>query len=308
MRILHLLLYALIVAALACATGPAEAAGKAKPAQAEGALGPAMRFVVVRSHTEGCEPNCPQWISAEGAVTRQTPALFKKFLKQVDKNRLPILINSPGGDLDASMAIGKLIRAHGLDVGVAWTLFAGCWPDDKACKLPAEQRGVYDGIPVTWRAFCISSCTFILAGGRKRLAIGTTIAVTPISVTLTNQKVFWEERYRMVNGKKKIISRKIVRRGPAKTTTTTKLDKASRRTLNTYAAAMGLGKGFLALFGKAIPTSIYYVTGHDALTAKLVTSMDSSRSLVDNQLCQAEPVADNCIERVATIERKSLSP
>src|SRR5690348_1002266 len=101
MRILTLLQpilgMALLVAGLL--TVPAGAATKSKASEAD--VSPPMRFVIVRSHEAGCEPNCPQWISAEGEVTPQTPALFKKFLKQVGKNRLPVLINSLGGDVEA---------------------------------------------------------------------------------------------------------------------------------------------------------------------------------------------------------------
>ncbi|TIV22294.1 MAG: hypothetical protein E5V90_34440, partial [Mesorhizobium sp.] len=44
-------------------------------------LGPTMRFVVVRSSATGCEPNCPEWISAEGTIEAGTPALFRRLLK-----------------------------------------------------------------------------------------------------------------------------------------------------------------------------------------------------------------------------------
>lgn len=265
-----------------------------------------MRFVIVRSDVAGCEPNCPQWISAEGAITAQTPALLKKILKQSGKNRLPILLSSPGGDLDAAMALGKLIRAKGLDVGVGWTSFADCWPDDATCKLPAEQHGVYRGSPVTWRAYCIATCPFMLAGGRKRLAFGTLIGVSPFTMTVTSQKLFQEERYRVVNGKKQVISRRVVKRGPVETHITTKLDKPVQRKLDAYRGAMGLAKGFLALYGRTTPKSFYYVTVKESLAAKLITGMESARSLVDAHLCQTMPLADNCISQVAAVERKPV--
>lgn len=308
MRILHLLLFALAVAAQALAAGPAEAAGKAQPAQGEDPLGPAMQFVIVRSNVAGCEPNCPQWISAEGAITRQSPALFKKFLKQVGKKRLPVLITSAGGDLDAAMILGDLIRARGLDVGIGWTYFDGCWPDDKSCKLAQQSKGVYRGFPVTWRAYCVSACPFVLAGGRIRLAGGATLGMTEFSMTVSSQRVFYEERYRMVKGKKKVVSRTVVKRGPLKTYTTSKLDKPTTRRLQAYARKMGLGKGFMALLGKPQSGSIYYLTGKEALSARLVTNNDNARSLVDTQLCQTTPAAENCVRRVATVERKLRSP
>ena len=39
-----------------------------------------MRVVIVRNVADGCEPLCPQWISAEGQITAQSPAVFKKAL------------------------------------------------------------------------------------------------------------------------------------------------------------------------------------------------------------------------------------
>ncbi len=42
---------------------------------------PSMRFAVVRSNAPGCEPNCPEWISAEGTIEADTPGLLKRTLK-----------------------------------------------------------------------------------------------------------------------------------------------------------------------------------------------------------------------------------
>lgn len=39
-----------------------------------------MQFVVTRSSAPGCEPNCPEWISAEGDISAGTPALLKRTL------------------------------------------------------------------------------------------------------------------------------------------------------------------------------------------------------------------------------------
>lgn len=308
MRIPTLVLQVLITATLTLglAAGVAEAAGKTKQPETLASLGPPMRFAIVRTEVQGCEPNCPQWISAEGVITQETPALLRKILQQTGKSRLPILINSPGGDLDASLAMGETIRARRLDVGVGWTFFAGCMPGSNACKLPEHQRGVYRGIPVTWRAYCFSTCPFVLAGGRKRLAGGAMVGLTRFNTTVTSQRIFYEERYRVVNGKEKLLSRKIVKREPVKSYTTTKLEKPLRRKLNTYAGKMGLGKSLVALLSKAPPLSVYFLTGKEALSAKLVTDFASARTLVDNQLCKAMPAADNCIFITVSNDQKAI--
>ena len=303
MRIATLVLRILIAAGLTLGlmAGAAEAAAMTKESQILTGFGAPMRFAIVRSNVEGCEPNCPQWISAEGAITRETPALLRRILKQAGKNRLPILINSFGGDVDASLAMGDIIRANRLDVGVGWTFFAGCVPTSLVCKLPEQQRGVYRGVPVTWRAYCFSTCPFILAGGQKRLAGGAMVGVTQFSTTVTSQRVFYQERYGVVNGKKQLISRKIVKRDPVKSYTTTKLDKSSQRKLTAHMSKMGVQKGFMALLAKAQPLSVYFLTGKEAMAVKLVTDFASARTLVDNQLCQATPTAANCIVMVSKV-------
>ena len=303
MRIATLVLRVLIAAGpilLGLMAGAAEAAAMAKQSQLTG-FGAPMRFAIVRSNVEGCEPNCPQWISAEGAITQETPALLRKILKQAGKDRLPVLINSVGGDVDASLAMGDIIRANRLDVGVGWTFFDGCMPTSLVCKLPEQQRGVYRGVPVTWRAYCFSTCPFILAGGQKRLAGGAMVGVTQFSTTVTSQRVFYEERYRVVNGRKQLIGRKIVKRDPVKSYTTTNLDKSSQRKLTAHMSKMGVQNGFMALLAKAQPLSVYFLTGKEAMAVKLVTDFASARTLVDNQLCQATPTAANCIVIVSKV-------
>ncbi|TIT97889.1 MAG: hypothetical protein E5W55_07925, partial [Mesorhizobium sp.] len=57
---------------LAAAIGSASFVVEAKEQAPD--LGPTMRFAVVRSSAPGCEPNCPEWISAEGTIEAGTPA------------------------------------------------------------------------------------------------------------------------------------------------------------------------------------------------------------------------------------------
>ena len=81
-----------------------EAVAQAKPEDDQ------MVFVVVRGGEPGCEPTCPEWISAEGGIVADTPARLTKLLKTVGGRRLPIVVSSPGGDVDAALALGRMIR------------------------------------------------------------------------------------------------------------------------------------------------------------------------------------------------------
>ena len=73
---------------------------------------------------------------------------------------------------------------------------------------------------------CVSACAFILAAGEKRfMGQGTAVGVHQISRTITQEKVRYYERYRIVGGKKQVLSRKIVSRKPVKSYLSTKLDR-----------------------------------------------------------------------------------
>ncbi|MEZ2332242.1 hypothetical protein AB6802_21175 [Mesorhizobium sp. RCC_202] len=93
-----------------------------------------MRFVIVRSGAAGCEPNCPEWISAEGAIEIDTPAKFKGILKALGRRHLPVIVNSPGGSVDAALQLGRIIRKNKLDIAVGATRFSGCWPGMEGCR------------------------------------------------------------------------------------------------------------------------------------------------------------------------------
>jgi len=252
---------------------------------------PPMTVVVVRSSIPSCEPDCPQWISAQGRITANSPAVFKKALKLAGKKRLPVIITSPGGDVDAALAIGNLIRARKLDVAVGWTVFSGCEPRQKDCK-PA----VYKGTVYTYGSYCASACPFILAAGQQRLlGWGAMVGVHKISTTMIQDRSLYREKYIIVKGKKKVLSRTLVSRKPAKSYVTTKLAKSNRRKLTAYLKTMGVGVELIGLFDKAPPTSIYMLTPEEAASTKLVTAFSSAASLVGTYLCSGPTPADNCV-------------
>ena len=41
---------------------------------------PPMRFDIIRLSSTACEPLCPEWISADGELTDQSPAKLTKLL------------------------------------------------------------------------------------------------------------------------------------------------------------------------------------------------------------------------------------
>ena len=126
-----------------------------------------MQFVVVRTNDTACEPTCPEWISAEGAIGAKTPALLKATLKTLGGRKLPIVVFSSGGDREAAMTLGRLIRRGGLDVAVGRTWFVGCRPEEKDCKVNDGKGSHFLGRALSG-GYCASECTLMLAGGVRR--------------------------------------------------------------------------------------------------------------------------------------------
>lgn len=115
-----------------------------------------MRFVLVRGRSFLCDPNCPEWISAEGIISARTPERLRQLLDTIGDRRLPVVINSPGGDVLGALARRKVdprtqARRGGCADGLHW-MRAGqgglhrrrrrpCRADDRC------ERRVWRGLP-----------------------------------------------------------------------------------------------------------------------------------------------------------------
>jgi hypothetical protein len=160
-----------VVAAIKAKTGPPLSqpakAPAPKPLQAApGNSTPDMRFVVVRGRDSLCNPVCPEWISAEGAMTPQTPQKLRQLLDTLGNRRLPVVISSQGGSLFSALAAGRLIHERKLDVAVARTTIVGCDPPEAGCLA---DNGAYVGLISDFGVECDSACALMLAAGAKRL-------------------------------------------------------------------------------------------------------------------------------------------
>jgi hypothetical protein len=292
--VLRVWLCALAAALLALAAPDAESASKKKPAPS--LAGPEMQVVIVRAAAAGCEPACPQWISAEGQITARTPAAFKKALAKLGKRKLPVVLSSPGGDVDAALAIGRIVRARGLDVIVGRTDFSGCAPGRKDCKLPKSRKGVYRGGLVSLGAYCFSACPFVLAAGVERLvAADTFVGVHQMTRTVVQERVNYLEKYRIVNGRKKVVSRKVVGRKKLKSYTTTEMDASLRERLTAYLDEMGVERRLLDLLDEAPPTAIHLIAGPEAAALGLATGSEAAGERLDPARCREAKPAAFCV-------------
>ncbi|MER9307303.1 hypothetical protein [Mesorhizobium sp. M0496] len=260
-------------------------------------LGPTMQFGIVRSNAPGCEPICPEWISAEGSIEAGTPALFKRMLKTLGGRKLPIVVNSPGGNVEAALTLGRLIRKNKLDIAIGKTVFSGCQPDAKGCQGRDKNGARYLGDVIDYGAMCNSACPLMFAGGVQRVAgEWAYLGVHQITTTYIRTKLQYRTTYRIVGGKKKVLNTKIVSRKNAGSYKTYEMSKSVEKKLAAYLNQMGIEPGVLETMKSTPASAIHQIALDDMLTLKLVTSADAVDMLTTASLCRPDRLAANCRE------------
>jgi hypothetical protein len=285
----------LVAAAIAAMASDAFAAASKK---APPVAGTPMTVVLVRSAEEGCEPLCPEWIAADGDITAATPGKFRSMLKRASRKGIPIVLHSYGGSVEAALELGRMIRRNKSPVIIGNTIFNGCTPYARpACALPKEALGRYAAKPSLYAGYCTSACGFVLAGGTVRMTMQGWIGTHQVVSSRSYDKVRYWETYRIVNGKKKIISRKVVSRKHVALKPTTKLEKPYVRNLRRYFEEMGVSAAYYDLFAKAPPESMYFLTAAEQRTTRIVTTDPPSAPFFRKALCEGNVPALNCVKR-----------
>jgi hypothetical protein len=256
-----------------------------------------MRFAVVRSNAPGCEPNCPEWVSAEGTIAAGTPSLFKRTLKTLKGRQLPVVVSSPGGNVDAALALGRMIRKAKLDIAVGVTVFSGCQPEAKNCSDNKGKGADYFGMAFDDGAMCNSACPLMFSGGIRRV-VGdfAYLGVHQITTTYKREKLLYRTTYRIVNGKKKIISTKVVSRKNAGSYKTYEMSKAVEKRLSAYLQGMGIGEGVFTTMKNTPASDIHQLVLENMLRMNLVTSLDTVELFTGGTICKANPMPANCRE------------
>src|SRR5215510_14297465 len=101
-----------------------------------------------------CQPNCRGWISAVGIVTAETPSDFDDFARGHQLKGETVVLDSSGGSVNDSIALGRRFRELGMltTVGVS--------------VLTHSARG--ERANVSPEAYCESMCVFLLLSGKLR--------------------------------------------------------------------------------------------------------------------------------------------
>jgi hypothetical protein len=101
-----------------------------------------------------CQPNCRGWISAVGIVTVDTPKDFDEFARGRQLGGATIVLESSGGSVNGSIALGRRWRNLGALTTVGTSVQTN------------TARGAPAGVAPT--AYCESMCVFLLLSGKTR--------------------------------------------------------------------------------------------------------------------------------------------
>jgi hypothetical protein len=243
-----------------------------------------MKVVIVRSSVAGCEPTCAEWISAQGMIDGESYQQFKTVLTALGPRKLPILIDSGGGLVDASLSIGRLIRAKGLDVAVTKTQVDPCPETDKLCGTK-KGKTVVRGQPVAKLSKCASSCAFILAAGARRY-VGpmTFVGVHQLRTLQTTAQILQKFRIekRLVWGVPTEVKRTLIseRRVNEKTLEAKTPDSAYKKVAN-YFYEMGIGNAVMPLLKETPNSSIHWMTRAELTATAMATDLLDGQQLLD---------------------------
>ncbi|WP_331379701.1 hypothetical protein [Rhizobium sp. BR 362] len=267
----------------------AEAAGSA--------AGQPMEFVLVHGDMAWCraENNCPDWISAEGQIMADSPRKLQRLLKRLGGRKLPIIVSSPGGDVRAAMEMAYAIRKQKLAIAVGRTRSRNCAYAEPICSAARAKDGSIKGETFSLGAICFSACPLFFAGGVERVSSPfALLGVHQITTTYSEVRVQYRTEYEMVNGKRKILSKREVGRKFVGKHDTTKLDKRQTARLVGFLKEMGIDKSLVGLMLGTAPSSIHLIAQMDALKLRLTTELAAADQLVAARDCKSNQSIAEC--------------
>ncbi|WP_234683936.1 hypothetical protein [Bradyrhizobium monzae] len=160
-RILLLVAALSIPGALRAEPTPAETAGFASR----------LTIYLAKGPPDVCGPGCDRWIAIEGQVDNDAASRVRRFLAGVKDTQRPIYLHSPGGNVEQSYIIGRLLRSRKAVARVGQTIATACAAGtqvDAACLKAKNAGGEIEAELTTYHAMCNSACGYLFLGATSR--------------------------------------------------------------------------------------------------------------------------------------------
>jgi hypothetical protein len=144
-------------AGLALACGVAQALAASLPPAQEDSVNAPMRFELRREGpADACGSSCRVWVSAVGYLTSDTAREFDAFAQKHDVRGAVLAVDSDGGSVLGTIALGRAVRRLEMITTVG-----------KTTPLPPTADGERRA-RLTPNANCESMCAFLLLAGTRR--------------------------------------------------------------------------------------------------------------------------------------------
>lgn len=145
---------------------------RAEPSEAE-KHGFTSKLIIynAKGPADSCGPGCDRWIAVEGQVDTDAAARVRRFLSGVKDTKRPIYFHSPGGVVEPSYAIGRLLRSRKAIAGIGRTVASACASGtqvDAACLKIKTGGGEVEAQLETRNAMCNSACSYLFLGATTR--------------------------------------------------------------------------------------------------------------------------------------------
>jgi hypothetical protein len=143
---------ALLGAAALCIALPGSVATLGNSAHAGATL--EERKLPMKFSWVACQPNCRGWVSAVGIITADSPKEFDEFARGRQLGGATVVLDSSGGSVNDSIALGRKFRSLGALTTVGASITVPTPQGDRAAVVP--------------EAYCESMCVFLLLSGKSR--------------------------------------------------------------------------------------------------------------------------------------------
>lgn len=160
-RILLLVASLSMSGALRAGETPAEKAGFASK----------LTIYLAKGAPDACGPGCDRWIAIEGEIDGDASQRIRRFLAGVKDTQRPIYLHSPGGNVEQSYVIGRLLRSRKTVARVGRTIATACAAGtqvDAACLKTKAAGGEVEAELTTYHAMCNSACGYLFLGATSR--------------------------------------------------------------------------------------------------------------------------------------------
>ena len=130
-----------------------------------------LTIYLAKGAPDACGPGCDRWIAIEGQIDGEAASRVRRFLAGVKDTQRPIYLHSPGGNVEQSYVIGRLLRGRKAVARVGQTMATACAADaqvDAACLKAKNAGGEIEAELSTYHAMCNSACGYLFLGATLR--------------------------------------------------------------------------------------------------------------------------------------------